>query len=125
MSWKDLFSGGSKSNVPWKNLTEEQQIAQVVEASRERPQMIFKHSTRCSISSMAKSRLEREWDLENVEPWYLDLVAYRNVSNAIASQLGVHHESPQAILIKDGKVVHDSSHNAISVARMREVLDGS
>tara|TARA_R110000868_G_scaffold307618_1_gene569277 strand:+ start:46 stop:261 length:216 start_codon:yes stop_codon:yes gene_type:complete len=69
---------------------------------------------------MAKSRLEREWNLENVEPWYLDLIAYRSVSNAIASQLGVHHESPQAILLKDGIMVHDSSHNSISVSEIRK-----
>jgi bacillithiol system protein YtxJ len=121
MGWKDIFSGGS-SNVPWKNLTEEKQIAEVVELSHEKPQLIFKHSTRCSISSMAKDRLDREWNLENVEPWYLDLIAYRNVSNAIASQLGVHHESPQAILLKDGVVVHDSSHNSISVSEIAKQL---
>jgi bacillithiol system protein YtxJ len=56
--------------------------------------------------------------LENVEPWYLDLIAYRNVSNAIALQLGVQHESPQAILLKDGIVVYDSSHNSISVSEI-------
>lgn len=112
-----MFSGGS-SNVPWKNLTEEKQIAEIVALSHEKPQLIFKHSTRCSISSMAKDRLEREWNLENVEPWYLDLLSYRHVSNAIASELGVHHESPQAILLKDGVVIHDSSHNSISVSEI-------
>jgi bacillithiol system protein YtxJ len=117
MSWKDFFGGGS-SNVPWKELNSESQLAEIVELSHEKPQLIFKHSTRCSISSMAKSRLEREWNLENVEPWYLDLIAYRNVSNAVASELGVHHESPQVILLKDGVVVHDSSHNSISVSEI-------
>ena len=99
-------------------MSEESQIQEIVDASHENPQLIFKHSTRCSISSMAKSRLEREWNLENVQPWYLDLIAYRNVSNAIASQLGVDHESPQAILLKDGVVVYDSSHNSISVSEI-------
>jgi len=113
MGWKDMFGTG-ESNILWKTLNEEKQIAEVVELSHERPQLIFKHSTRCSISSMAKSRLERDWNLENVEPWYLDLIAYRSVSNAIASQLGVHHESPQAILLKDGLVVYNASHNSIS-----------
>lgn len=113
MSWKDVFGGGS-SNVPWKHLNHEDQIRTIVEASKESPQLIFKHSTRCSISSMAKTRLEREWNLENVEPWHLDLIAFRSVSNAIASLLGVHHESPQAILLKDGVVVHVSTHSAIS-----------
>jgi bacillithiol system protein YtxJ len=110
-----MFSGGG-SSVPWKTINSEAQISEIVESSHEKPQLIFKHSTRCSISSMAKSRLDREWNLENVEPWYLDLIAFRNVSNAIASQLGIHHQSPQAILLKDGKVVYDASHNAISVA---------
>jgi hypothetical protein len=54
MSWKDFFGGGS-SNVPWKEMTTEAQIAEAVERSHEKPQLIFKHSTRCSISSMAKS----------------------------------------------------------------------
>ncbi len=117
MGWKDFFGGGS-SNVPWKEMTTEAQLAEAVELSHEKPQLIFKHSTRCSISSMAKDRLEREWNLENVEPWYLDLIAYRNISNAIASELGVHHESPQAILLKDGAAIHDSSHNSISVSEI-------
>lgn len=121
MSWKDFF-GGESSNVPWNEMTTEAQIAEAIERSHEKPQLIFKHSTRCSISSMAKSRLEREWNLENVEPWYLDLIAYRNVSNAIASQLGVHHESPQAILLKDGIVVYDASHNSISVSEISHNL---
>ena len=118
MSWKDMFSGGGSSNIPWNTMSEESQIQEIVDASHENPQLIFKHSTRCSISSMAKSRLEREWNLDNVQPWYLDLIAYRNVSNAIASKLGVHHASPQAILLKDGEVVHDSSHSAISVSEI-------
>lgn len=121
MSWKDFFGGG-ESNVPWRTLSEEKQIAEIVELSHEKPQLIFKHSTRCSISSMAKSRLVREWNLENVEPWYLDLIAHRNVSNAIASELGVFHESPQVIVLKDGIVVHDSSHNSISVSEIAQSL---
>jgi bacillithiol system protein YtxJ len=117
MSWKDFF-GGESPNIPWSTMSEESQIQEIVDASHEKPQLIFKHSTRCSISSMAKSRLEREWNLDNVQPWYLDLIAYRNVSNAIASQLGIDHQSPQAILLKDGEVVHDSSHNSISVSNI-------
>jgi bacillithiol system protein YtxJ len=126
MSWKDFFKGSGESvsttKAQWKNLTEERQIQEILELSHEKPQLIFKHSTRCSISVMAKSRMDSEWNLENVEPWYLDLLSYRNVSNAVAAQLGVHHESPQAILLKDGVVVHDCSHNAISVREIRKHL---
>jgi bacillithiol system protein YtxJ len=121
MGWKDLFGAG-ESNIPWKNLTEEKQIAEIVELSHEKPQLIFKHSTRCSISSMAKSRLERDWDLENVEPWYLDLIAYRNVSNAVASEFGVHHESPQVVLLINGDATFHASHNSISIAELSKQL---
>jgi len=122
MGWKDMFGGGGSTNIPWKEMTTEAQISEIVEFSKEKPQLIFKHSTRCSISSMAKSRLEREWNLESVEPWYLDLIAHRNISNSIASQLGVFHESPQAILLKDGIVVYDASHNSISVSEMQKII---
>jgi bacillithiol system protein YtxJ len=121
MSWKDFFSGDD-SNLSWKILNEEKQIAEIVELSNEKPQLIFKHSTRCSISSMAKSRLEREWNLENVNAWYLDLIAYRNISNNIASELDVIHASPQAILLNNGIVIHDSSHNSISASEIAKHL---
>jgi bacillithiol system protein YtxJ len=121
MGWKDMFGAG-QSNVPWKTLSEEKQVNEIVELSHEKPQLIFKHSTRCSISSMAKSRLEREWNLENVEPWYLDLITYRNVSNAVASEFGVHHESPQAILVQNGKASYHASHNSITVSEIANKL---
>ena len=105
-------------SLPWMNVESVEQLKDILLNDSEKPKLLFKHSTRCSISSMAKSRLEREWNLDNVQPWYLDLIAYRNVSNAIASQLGIDHQSPQAILLKDGEVVHDSSHNSISVSNI-------
>lgn len=124
MGLKDFFRGSGElapiAKAPWKNLTQDSQIKEIIERSYQKPQLIFKHSTRCSISVMAKSRLDTGWDLENVEPWYLDLLSYRNVSNAVASQLGVLHESPQAILLKDGLVIHESSHNAISLGELRK-----
>lgn len=116
-----MFNKGG-STVPWKELTDEGQLDEIVKLSHEKPQLIFKHSTRCSISTMAKSRLERDWDLENVQPWYLSLLAHRDVSNAIASKFSVEHESPQAIVLKDGKVIYHRSHSAISVADLKKVL---
>lgn len=122
MGWKDVFSKRDTSNISWKEMTTEAQISEIIERSHENPQLIFKHSTRCSISSMAKSRLEREWNLLNVGAWYLDLIRYREISNAIASTLGVEHQSPQAILLKDGIVVHDASHNFIRVSDLAQAV---
>jgi bacillithiol system protein YtxJ len=73
---------------------------------------IFKHSTRCSISSMAKNRLDKAQS--NIPVYYLDLIQFRAVSNEIASRYGIEHESPQLIIIKDGKAIEYSSHNMVS-----------
>jgi bacillithiol system protein YtxJ len=84
--------------------------------------LLFKHSTRCSISSMAKSRLDRLQLDEKVLPVYLDLIAHRDISNAIAEKLGVEHESPQLIVIKKGAVVSHVSHNSISKNFVEEAI---
>lgn len=83
--------------------------------------IVFKHSTRCSISTTALSRFERDWDAtSNVKPYYLDLLQYRNISNAIAQDTGVEHESPQAILIEKGKVLKSATHLSIFVSELLE-----
>ncbi len=111
-------------DVQWHVLNTEADLEALIERSNTVPCVIFKHSTRCSISSMAKDRFERKWDLSDteVEPYFLDLIAYRPVSNKIAETLGVVHQSPQIILVKDGKAVYDTSHNDISVANLKTQL---
>jgi bacillithiol system protein YtxJ len=86
--------------------------------------IIFKHSTRCSISMMAKKRVEMDADElpENVQPYFLDLIAYRNLSGLIADTFQVHHESPQLLLIKNGECVLDQSHGDISIQETVEVI---
>lgn len=78
--------------------------------------LIFKHSTRCSISLMAKKKLELESDTlpENLPVYYLDLLNYRSISNKIAEIFQVHHESPQLLLIKNGECIYETSHGEIS-----------
>lgn len=108
----------------WIELNNEAQIDEIIEKSQSVPCLIFKHSTRCSISSMAKSRLERKWNLNNeqVLPYYLDLITHRNVSNKIADTFEVIHQSPQVILIKNGKSIYDESHNMISTMAIEEEI---
>lgn len=99
----------------WIQLTSEQELNEAIAASNETPVLLFKHSTRCSISSTALSRVERNWDdTSKIKPYYLDLIAYRNVSNKIEELLGVYHQSPQAILVKDGNSIYDASHMSIN-----------
>ena len=103
----------------WNKLTEASQIQEIKELSEEKPVMIFKHSTRCSISSMSLDRLLRKWkevDSEMVTPYLLDLIAYRNLSDLVAKEFHIAHESPQVLLIKNGSVIYDDSHFGISYA---------
>jgi bacillithiol system protein YtxJ len=103
----------------WNPLTSIDQLTIIDAESAERPVMILKHSTRCSISSAALSRLERKWDGESaIKPYYLDLIAHRDISNAIASKYNIQHESPQVLLIKQGKVVYTESHMGIQAEEM-------
>jgi len=96
-----------------------EQLEELVANSENRPQVIFKHSTRCSISSMVLGRLERETPPEGWDFYFLDLLAHRDISSAIAEKLKVHHESPQIILVKNNEVVMDESHMAIQMDELR------
>jgi len=86
--------------------------------------LIFKHSTRCPISSMAKRRFELEWEElpQNLPLYYLDLIKYRDISNQVAQDFQVHHESPQLLVIKDGECILDQSHGGISVDETVSVI---
>lgn len=101
--------------MAWRELSSLKGIDSVVDASSERPQLIFKHSTRGGISSGAKFRLDNSLkELEvDFDCNFLDLLAHRDISAAIAERFGVQHESPQIIAIKDGKEVFNLSHSSI------------
>lgn len=103
----------------WISLTDASQLAEIKALSTKQPVVIFKHSTRCSISLMAKGRLDRETAPENISFYYLDLLKYRPISNQIAEEFAVHHESPQILLIKNGECVYDESHNGIDMDEIR------
>lgn len=99
--------------MDWKPLLSEEQLDILIKKSHEKAQVIFKHSTRCGVSGMVKSRLERSESPENVDFNYLDLIKYRNLSNTIADVFQIRHESPQVILLRNGKAVYNESHSAI------------
>jgi len=85
---------------------------------------IFKHSTRCSISSVAKTRLTSLWDFKEELPiYYLDLIAFRDLSGLIAEKFTIEHESPQLLIIKNGECIYDASHMSISVKSIHAELE--
>ncbi|RYU92942.1 bacillithiol system redox-active protein YtxJ [Emticicia agri] len=97
----------------WQTINDEKQIEEIKQKSFENPVLVFKHSTSCSISSASLGRIERAWDKEkagNIEPFYLDLLQYRSISNKIAKDFEVEHQSPQVLLIQNGECTYDASH---------------
>jgi bacillithiol system protein YtxJ len=99
----------------WIHLTDDEQLSHIITNSQARPQVIFKHSTRCSISALAFQRLKKAEAPQDVDFYYLDILAHRPISNKIAEIFKVHHESPQIIVIKDGECIYDESHLSISM----------
>ena len=111
--------------INWTELKEEIQIENILEESKKYPVLIFKHSTRCSISVTALNRLERNWSPEKITPiktYYLDLLSHRSVSHQVSECFGVEHESPQVLILKDGKPMHVRSHLSIGFAEISSAL---
>lgn len=108
--------------MQWIHLTDEEQLRQIITRSGVKPQVIFKHSTRCSISSVAYQRLQKAQQPDGLDFYYLDLLAHRPLSNKVAEVFEVHHESPQVLVIKNGKCVFDESHLGIS---MMDIVDSA
>lgn len=105
--------------IPLENIEQLQEIKQSAGYT-----ILFKHSTRCSISLMAKKKFEFEWDVlpEETSVYFLDLIKNRSISNAIAEIFGVHHESPQLLLIKNAECIYESSHGEISAEEAAEQM---
>lgn len=82
---------------------------------------VFKHSTRCSISTNARYRLEREW-IFDIPVYEVDVLRQRELSMHIAERSGIRHESPQLILFRDGQPVYHGSHTFIFVSEIESEL---
>lgn len=108
--------------IQWSSLSQISQLEDIAADSFNKPILIFKHSTRCSISYMSKMRLEADWRDLGITPYFLDLIAFREISNAVADKFQVYHESPQVLLIVNEECIYESSHLDISVGEIEESL---
>jgi bacillithiol system protein YtxJ len=110
--------------INWIAITSPSDITHIEARSMEVPCLIFKHSTSCNISAIAKYRLEDDWSATggDIEMYYLDLLRYRDISRQIADTFNVYHESPQVLLISGGACVYDASHLDITVDELQEAL---
>lgn len=111
--------------IQWNTLTGLEQLKQLQSESFTQPVIIFKHSTRCSISNTTLDRLQRNWKAEEVpvKSYYLDLLTYRSISNEIASQFEVEHQSPQLLLIHQDKIAYHASHFDIDYNQMKKTVE--
>lgn len=121
---KNIFGSSEEKDpkenkIDWIELTDLGQLNEISSISAEKPVAIFKHSTRCSISRMALKQFENEFDSsDKITLYFLDLIAHRAISNEIANRFGITHQSPQLILIKDGKAIYDVSHSDIDAVEL-------
>ncbi len=114
---KNIFGSEDQQHspsMPWNQLNDLGQLNNLITESADKYVLIFKHSTRCSVSRMALRQFENEFvSHDKITPYFLDLLEHRNISNAVSEQFGVTHQSPQLILIKNGKAIFDASHSSI------------
>ena len=106
----------------WIALTSDDQLEDIKLQSNTKPVVIFKHSTRCSISTMAKGRLDRGEQPQGIDFYYLDLLAFRPISNKITEMFSVPHESPQLLLIKNAECIYEETHNGIDMDDLKGQL---
>jgi bacillithiol system protein YtxJ len=113
------------ARINWTSITDETQWNTALALSEHQAVVVFKHSTRCSVSSMALRMFERDWNLDEsqVKPFFLDLIAHRQISNLIAQQTRVEHESPQLIVLKGGKALYSASHQDISAQNVKNIVE--
>ncbi len=104
-----------KKSVPWMPLVSLDQLEEIAAKSESKTQVIFKHSTTCGISRMVLNMFNTSYDYSEsqFDLYFLDLHAYREVSNEVGYRFQVIHQSPQLLVIRNGVVVAHASHGAI------------
>ena len=120
---KEINRGEDKSFINWIPLTSLEQIKEIKELSKKEPVAIFKHSTRCGISSMVIKRFVNSFDeeLKDFKVYYLDLLSYRGISNEIGYTFQVLHQSPQLLVVKKGEVISHASHYDIAHINLKKI----
>lgn len=128
MSLFNNFFGASpqeetNSKINWLALTSVSQLDEIEDASNSKLVVLFKHSTRCSISRMALRQFENDFESnDQILPYYLDLLNHRDISNEIASKFSVVHQSPQLLIISKEKCIYNASHSEIDAEVIKNYL---
>lgn len=112
------------NGIQWDTLESIDQLDNIIKNSSIKPKVIFKHSTRCGISRMVFNQFQKGYESndDNVTYYLLDLLSYRDVSNAVAQKLNVVHQSPQVIILFDKEVIHTESHHGIDIKKVQQIV---
>lgn len=110
--------------MEWNMIQSEEDMEQAWAQSGEKPVLIFKHSTRCSISDSALNRIERNFSTlaSHMNLYFIDLLRYRGLSDAIAAKTGVEHASPQALILRNGTCTYHCSHFSIQASALIDAV---
>lgn len=127
-SIRNMLSGEHELQEYWHAPQTEEEVDELIEASKsDRPQIIYKHSYRCSISLFVKSSLDAEMDeilhQTNTNAYLVDVVGMRSVSNYIAQKTGIQHQSPQLILLHNGSPFWSASHGNVRAENLKSALN--
>lgn len=114
----------NQSKVNWILLNDLKVLDEAIAISYKKTVIIFKHSTRCSVSRFVLKQFENEYNFsaEQLEPFFLDLLNHRNISNEIAQRFAIEHQSPQMIVLKDGVAVFSCTHNDIEACVLKKFV---
>ena len=110
--------------LSWILLEQDIQLNDLVKQSFSTPCLIFKHSTKCFISSVALKRFEENWCLSNnqVVPFFLDAIKHRKLSKQVAETFSENHETPQILLIENGDCILEATDMDIHVQEIEEMI---
>ena len=111
--------------MAWIHLTSQEQLQEAINSNESKPQLFFKHSTRCIISKMALQDFERSTVIDSsaADFYLLDLLNYRNISDEISKRLNIIHQSPQVIMLSNNEVLYSETHDRINGAKVQHILD--
>jgi bacillithiol system protein YtxJ len=112
------------TGIQWEPLESVDQLDNIINNSTIKPKVIFKHSTRCGISRMVLNQFEKGYEKneDDVTYYFLDLLNFRDVSNAVAEKLNVVHQSPQLIILYNKEILHIESHQGIDIKKVQDIV---
>ncbi|HET8864905.1 MAG TPA: bacillithiol system redox-active protein YtxJ [Gracilimonas sp.] len=112
------------SDLDWKKVSSKENLSEIIKASGQKPQVIYKHSTRCATSFFALKNIQglSEETKEKAEFYIVDVIKQRELSYFIAERFGIKHESPQVFILRNGDVLWNGSHHEVNAESLQTYI---